>query len=174
MIYYRYYYAQFCAYGIAKGCLMEIFRVSLFGHREIDSLREIDDLLIPHLKRLMNTHQFITFFIGRSGEFDEYAASVIKCIQRDYGEENTELALVIPYTISNLDDYEKYYNSIIIPEHLAKVHPKSAITLRNRWMVENSDLVIAYVKRNYGGAYAAFKYAQRMHKHTINLCENFF
>lgn len=31
--------------------------------------------------------------------------------------------------------------------------PKFAISKRNEWMMENADLIIAYVERGYGGAY---------------------
>lgn len=153
---------------------MDIFRVSLFGHRDIESLREIDELLIPRLKELISSHQFTTFFIGRSGEFDEYAASIIKRLCEVHGKEKAELALVLPYPVSRLDDYDKYYDSIIIPESLATAHPKAAITLRNRRMIDNSDLVIVYVKRKFGGAYEALRYAQRTNKTIISLCEDHF
>jgi hypothetical protein len=65
--------------------------------------------------------------------------------------------------------YEKYYDHIIVPESVYGVHPKVAITLKNRWMVEQSDLVIAYIERDKGGAYKAIKYAEKRNKKVINL-----
>ena len=56
----------------------EIFRVALFGHRYLDSLRIIEDRLTPIIKDLIWKKQFVEFYIGRNGEFDEFAASVIK------------------------------------------------------------------------------------------------
>ena len=70
-----------------------------------------------------------------------------------------------------IDDYGKYYDSVIIPESVEGVFPKSALVLKNRWMIERSDLVIVYVKRENGGAYTAMKYAERMQKRVINLCK---
>ena len=49
------------------------------------------------------------------------------------------------------------------------VHPKSAITLKNRWVVDFSDLVIVYVEKSKGGAYTAMKYAEKQNKKIINL-----
>ena len=77
--------------------------------------------------------------------------------------------LVLPYTVANLEYYEKYYDGIIIPETVYGAHPKIAITLKNRWMVEQSELVITYVTRKKGGAYAALKYAQKRNKKIVNL-----
>ena len=53
---------------------------------------------------------------------------------------------------------------MVIPDVLAGVHPKSAITKRNRWMAENSDFVVTYVYRDFGGAYDAKKYALKLGK----------
>ena len=77
--------------------------------------------------------------------------------------------MVLPYTVADLEYYEKYYDSIIIPESLHGAHPKAAITLKNRWMIEQSDLVMIYVEREKGGAYAAMKYAEKLNKRIINL-----
>lgn len=148
---------------------MNSFTVSLFGHREITDLRGISDQLVPLIKDLIQTKRYVTFLIGRNGEFDEYAASVIKLAQRELGKENNEITLVLPYTVTDLAYYENYYDSIILPESLYGAHPKSAITLKNRWMVEHSDLVIVYVERKKGGAYTAMSYAKRQNKRVINL-----
>ena len=148
---------------------MSIFTVSLFGHREIDDLWRLNDQLTPIIKELIQTKSYIVFLIGRNGEFDEYAASVIKLVQRELGKENSDMSLVLPYKVSDIEYYEKYYDSIVIPESLFGAHPKSAITLKNRQMIEQSDLVIVYVKHNEGGAYTAMKYAEKLNKKVINL-----
>ncbi len=154
---------------------MEIFTVSLFGHREIDDLRRLDNWLFPIIKKLIRTKPYVSFIIGRNGEFDEYAASVIKRAQRELGKDNNDITLILPYTVANMECYEKYYDGIIIPEIVYRAHPKSAITLKNRYMIDRSDLVIVYVERNKGGAYTAMKYADRLNKSIINLYsdENF-
>ena len=145
---------------------MEFFTVSLFGHKVINDLRGLHDQLLPILRKLMEENAYVTFLIGRNGEFDEYAASVIKSLK----EENGDITLVLPYTVANLIYYEKYYDHIVIPECMYGVHPKAAITARNRWMVECSDLVICYVNHEKGGAYRALKYAEKLNKRVINLC----
>ena len=149
---------------------MDIYTVSLFGHRTIDDLRQLDNLLTPIIKKLVQTRLYVTFLIGRNGEFDEYAASVIKRVQKEVGKENNDMTLVLPYTVTDLKYYEEYYDNIVIPESVYGAHPKSAITLKNRWMIEQSDHVIVYVVRDTGGAYTAMKYAKKQNKDVVNLC----
>ena len=155
---------------------LNIFTVSLFGHREIDDLWRLEKQLYPIIKKLIESKTYVTFLIGRNGEFDEFAASVIKRVQKELGKENNDITLVLPYSVANIEDYEKYYDSIIIPESTYGVHYKSVITLKNRWMIEQSELVIVYVERDRGGAYAVMKYAEKLNKKIINLCddENFY
>lgn len=148
---------------------MDCLTVSLFGHREIDDLRRLDSGLAPILRELIQTEEYVSFFIGRSGEFDEYAASVIKRVQKETEREKSALVLVLPYKVSDIDYYEKYYDDIIIPESVYDAHPKAAITLRNRWMIEKSEIIIVYVEHDGGGAYAAMKYAEKLNKRIINL-----
>lgn len=146
--------------------MSEICRVALFGHRNVDNICLIEEHLIPIIKNIIRTNTYVEFYIGRSGEFDELSASVIKRVQNEIGKENNELILVLPYIVKDIEYYEKYYDSIIMP---IKSHFKSAITKRNEWMAENSEIVIGFVERNTGGAYSALKYAEKLNKTIINL-----
>lgn len=170
MIYYKSRIIKFCAYSSGDYSKMEFYTVALFGHRDIDDLRGLEAKLTPIVKTLIETKPYVDFLIGRMGEFDEYAASVIKTVRKQLGSENTSLTLVLPYTVADIEYYEKYYDSVLIPESLYGTYPKSAITLKNKWMVERANLVVAYVERESGGAYTAMKYAEKIGKDVINLC----
>ena len=63
------------------------------------------------------------------------------------------------------------YDDVIIPPAVIGVHYKAAITARNRWIVNNSNIVISYVIRNYGGAANVVKYAKQINKQIIALSE---
>ena len=149
--------------------LKNIYTVSLFGHRKLYDLYRIDKYLVPILKKLIQQKPYVSFLIGRNGEFDEYAASVIKQIQKEFGKDNNDITLVLPYTVSDLEYYIKYYDNIIIPDGIEGMHPKSAITMKNRWMIDQSDLVIVNVEHNQGGAFTAMKYAEKRNRKIINL-----
>ena len=122
--------------------------MALFGHRQIDDLQRLDRALVPIIKELIKSKQYVSFLVGRNGEFDVYAAALVKHAQREFGKENNDITLVLPYYVSDLEYYEKYYDDIIIPETVYGSHPKRAITLKNRWMVEKADLIIVYVEVN--------------------------
>ena len=150
---------------------MDIFRIAFFGHREVWNIRELETKLSVIIKRIMDTHTYIEFYIGRNGEFDEFTASVIKRLKKEREMSYNILILVLPYTVKDMEYYEKYYDEMIIPESIGKAHYKNAITLRNRWMVDQADLVIVNVERQSGGAYTAMRYAEKQNKQVINLNE---
>ena len=147
---------------------MEIYRVSFIGHREVDRFRDVESCVEEIIKNLIQEKEYVEFYIGRNGEFDIMVASVIKRAKRDFGDANNSLILVLPYPIANMDMMEKYYDEIYLPLN-NKTHFKSAITKRNEWMVENSDLIVAYVERDFGGAFEALKYAKKHNKCVLNI-----
>lgn len=145
------------------------YRVVLFGHRDFNGYQTLDKQLYPLLKDVICTKPYVEIYIGRSGEFDIYAATVVKRAQNAMGKANNALICVLPYPDKNTEYYEKYYDSIIIPECIEKSHPKGAISKRNRWMVEQADLLVCHVERESGGAYTAMKYAKRLKKQSSTL-----
>lgn len=148
---------------------MSAYKVTLFGHRELYEHCKVEKKLSFILRDLMQANPYVKIYIGRNGEFDIFAASVIKQIQKSLGNNNSELTLVLPYSNKDIEYYEQYYDNIIIPKCVRIAFPKGAITKRNRWMVEESDLFICYVEHENGGAYNALKYAKKLGKKIINL-----
>ena len=139
----------------------EIYRVSFIGHRLIDRFRFVEEQLDRIVSDLMSRKEYVEFYVGRNGDFDTMVASAVKRCQKRYGKENSSLILIIPYSVANMDCLEKFYDEIWYPEELYKVHHKAAITKRNEWFVEHSDLLVAYVERDSGGAAVCLKKAEK-------------
>ena len=155
---------------------MKIYTVCFFGHRYIENTLEIEKRLETILHDIIIQHEYVEFLIGRDGEFDLLASAAIKrAVNKcDYG--NTSFILVLPYMKSeyreNKEYYLDYYDEVEICEASVEVHPKSAIQVRNRNMVDRSDLVICCIQHNSGGAYQTVQYAMKHGKKLINLAEN--
>lgn len=151
--------------------MVDIYRVTLFGHRDLDAHELVERRLYPIVKELIQTKPYVEFFIGRDGEFDTFVASVIKRAQRAFGKENNELILVLPYPKKDQEFYEQYYDAVMIPDCLANTHPKQAISKRNRWMIEQCNLLICFTEHESGGAYTALSYARKLKKRIVNLAQ---
>ena len=148
---------------------MDILKVALFGHRDFCATREIEDKLYNILRDLMVTRSYVDFYIGRNGEFDLFAAALIKRIKKELDDSNCSMTLILPYKVKDIEYYEKYYDDIIIPDRVTNAYPKFAITMRNEWMVDECDLVVGCIQHNSGGAYKAVKYAKKSGREVINI-----
>lgn len=151
------------------------YTVSLFGHRTIENYLTIESKLYELLRIVMQkNNRELEFLVGRNGDFDLMAASVIRKLKKETGNDNIYLTLVLPYETAelrnNTEAFESYYDSIEISE--ATQNFKYAIVARNRDMVDRADLVVVYVKHESGGAYQSLKYAEKNEKRIINLYNN--
>ena len=148
---------------------MEICRVAFIGHRTINASYTHERKLEDIVKKMLHNKKYVEFYLGRNGDFDILAASVIKCAQSSLGHENSSLILVQPYAMKDDVYFEKFYDEISYPIS-NKTHHKAAITERNKWMIDNADFLIAYVELNRnGGAMTTLKYAQKKGLKIINL-----
>lgn len=152
---------------------MKIYTVSFFGHRYISNMLDIEEKLIPLLRELIKTKEYIDFLIGREGEFDQIAARAIRKVCKNLDCGNTHLTLVLPYMTAEFRDNEKYYldyyDEVEICSESQSAYPKAAISIRNRAMIDRSDMVICFVEKKSGGAYRAARYAARQGKAVRNI-----
>lgn len=155
---------------------MEIYTVSLFGHRQIDDPFAVEHELEKIVRELLAEKEYVEFLVGRDGEFDLLAASVIKRCRRAVGEENSALIWMLPYMTAEYRDHEEdylnYYDDVEVSQNAAGAHPKGAMQIRNREMVDRSDLVIFFVEHAKGGAYQTMRYAEKQGAAYINISEN--
>lgn len=163
-----------------------------FWHRVM--LMDVEKPLREVLERLVEERGVRVFYTGGMGEFDELFARTVRSMKRECP--SLRLVLVMPYLTREIATgekrygaenggqiaratydgpshgwYESLYDEIVIPEELDGVHPKAAIGLRNRWMVDRSDIVIAALHRDFGGAAEAVRYAKKAGKEVVRIAE---
>ena len=135
------------------------------GHREVlhTGVRE---KLYSGLLELLALDSQLCFYVGGMGKFDAMAEQAVRRLKREFPEKEIRLVLVLPYMKKSVNDhpevYGVLYDEVIVPEVSACEHFKRAITVRNRWMAEQSQILIAYVHRNFGGAFEMVEYARRI------------
>ncbi len=141
-----------------------------FGHREY--YKEVKSELQTTIKHLIDEEGISVFLTGGMGDFDSLFSATVRSYKTHY--KDIKLILVKPYFSNELninkEFYQSYYDDIIIPQEIAGCYFKSAITKRNKWMIDKSDFVISGVYQEYGGAYDTIKYAQKNNKQIIELC----
>lgn len=136
--------------------------VTFCGHTQISQSEKIENWLYDVTQKLIEQGA-TTFYLGGYGAFDSLAASVLREQKKQYPQ--IKLVLVLAYL--NTGKNTSGYDSTVYPP-LETVPRRFAISHRNRWMVEASDVVVAYVLHDWGGAATTLRCAKQKKKHIIS------
>lgn len=151
--------------------------IAFFGHRQIFNDCIIREKLINALKKEV-VQDDIRLLIGCHGDFDELALST--CL---YFMNNNNCNMEINVVLTNLSFLNKDENGYsradiykskgckTIFYDIERIYFKTRITVSNKKMVDESDLIICYVdmKAYKSGAKTAVNYALNKKKKVINL-----
>ena len=155
--------------------MLRLYTVSSFGHRIIGDFKRVEIKAEALIRNLILQKEYVEFLVGRGGDFDQIVSSAVKRSQRRIRADNSSLVWVLPYPTAELRNYEEsfsaYYDEIEICDAAQNSYPKRAYQIRNRQMVDRSDLVVFCVEHRSGGAYQTMCYAQKQGKQIINLAE---
>ncbi len=137
--------------------------ITFCGHSKLIEQNTIRAHLTRELRTLLE-HGNHKFYLGGYGDFDLLAAKALYELKQEYLE--TESILILPYLDRKVD--ASLYDSTIYPP-LENVPKRYAISRRNKWMVEQADMVIACVDHDWGGASKTLEYAVKKGLRIINL-----
>ena len=137
---------------------------TFFGHRDCPC--SIKPKLREVLIDLIENHAVAMFYVGRQGSFDAMVRSVLKELTTLYPHINYAVVLErMPAKRDELDDF----SDTMLPEGIETVHPRFAISWRNKWMIKQSDYVVTYIAHSWGGAAQFAEKAETQGKILINL-----
>ena len=107
------------------------------------------------------------FYVGQQGSFDSMVRSVLKELVSLYPHIN--YAVVLERIPPKRDEFDiRDYFDTMLPEGIETVHPRFAISWRNKWMIKQSDYVVTYITHSWGGAAQFAELAERQRKTMIN------
>lgn len=140
------------------------------GHRELE--RDFSPrILKKEVENLIMQEKVDTFYVGMAMGFDLIAAETVLKLKRKY---DVKLIACIPFY-----GQEKYFSdkdkkryaeilkkcdeSILISEN----YYKGCLLKRNRYMVDNADFLIAYLKKDIGGTAYTVNYYMKNKKNPV-------
>ena len=138
--------------------------VTFVGHK--DTPQSIYHSLYEALKILIQTEEVADFYVGHQGAFDRMALRALCELKKIYPFIKTHIVLAY---MPCEEEKSPLGCTTLFPEEVAVAPARFAIDRRNRWMIEKSDIIIAYVKRSYGGAAAFRRKAVARGKRIIDL-----
>lgn len=139
--------------------------VTFFGHK--DTPKETEPMLRSTLIDLIKNKNVNVFYVGNNGNFDTMVRRQLEDLSKTYP---ITYSVVLAYLPTKKSEYDDFTNTIY-PEGLETAPKRFAISYRNKWMIDQADVVVTYVTHSFGGA-AQFKaLAERQGKTIIELSE---
>lgn len=136
---------------------------TFFGHG--DCPRAIAPRLQAAVEALIVGRGVTRFYVGDHGGFDALVRAALRRLQALYPQ--IEYAVVLAY----LPKGGAAAGDTVLPEGIENTPRRFAISWRNRWMLRQSQYVITYITRPWGGAAQFAELARRQHKTVYNLAE---
>lgn len=147
--------------------------VTFFGHADFKEASVFEKAFLSALHEHTKC-QSVDFYFGGYGAFDDFS---YRCCEKfkgsNFKQKSFNFIFVTPYIT---EDYQKKHLSIIKNKYDEIIYPgiektplRFAISTRNKWMADCSDLIICYVNHSWGGAWSVCKYAASKEKRIINL-----
>ena len=142
------------------------------GHRNLNSggfdINLLDRVILDLIKT--GTEKFIC---GMALGFDLTAAQIVYAYKRVY---DIKLVACIPcanQTDTFSEKSKRLYDYILGKCDevitLAPEYYSGCMQARDRYMVDNSDLLVCYLRKNFGGTYYTVNYAKKQGKKIIEL-----
>ena len=139
--------------------------VCFAGHRESWENRGIEEKLRELILMLIQ-EGYTLFYVGQKGEFDRLAARLLREIRSK--NNSVRIMRVVSYS-EVMREKEDLFYEYVTPE-IEEVYFKRQIIERNKWMVDQCDVLVCNVRRKReSGAYHTFRYAETKGKRIINL-----
>ena len=142
------------------------------GHRDLVNY-DFDELLLERVILNLVKNGVTRFLCGMAVGFDMKAAQAVLELKKRY---NVELVACLP--CSNQSERFSVKNKITYKEILEKCdevivlereYTTGCMFRRDRYLVDNCDVLISFLRKNRGGTYYTVKYAKKENKKVIEL-----
>lgn len=141
------------------------------GHRILDDSFS-KDFLKQNVENLLD-RGYRVFLVGMALGFDTECFHVLEKLRR-----KISLKIIACIPCSEQPDTfgktqkDEYFRMLKESDEQILVSPSyynGCMQKRNRFMVDNSTVVVAFVRKNRGGAYSTVKYAEKQRKEIIKI-----
>ena len=144
--------------------------ITFCGHSQFLRKPEYEEMLLNYLEKTVGD-KCASVYLGKHGQFDAFSYHCCKKYKKTHP--NVSLVFVTPYLprISPPSIKEALadgFDEILYPG-LENVPPKLAILYRNRYMVDQADVIVTYITHPWGGAYTTYLYAVKKGKPIFHL-----
>ena len=148
----------------AKGGGIAVKTCFFIGHREAGE--RILSVLAQEVERHITEYGVTEFVMGHYGGFDRLAASAVRAAKECHPE--ITLTLLLPYHLHDQPiPVPEDFDGTFYPPGMEAVPKRAALVRANRYMLEHSSYLIAYVSHPSSGSREVLEAALRRQRHGL-------
>lgn len=139
------------------------------GHRRLES--DFDEKKLERLIIYAIEKGYDTFLVGMALGFDTVCFHVLEKLRK---ENDIKIIACIPcenqderFNIAQKKEYRRMIESADEKVVLNKTYTNTCMQERNIFMVDNSCILITYLRQKFGGTFNTYNYAKKNDKKTI-------
>ena len=147
------------------------FTVSVSGHRELYT--DFDRAKLKEVFIKLIESGVDTFLIGMALGFDTECFHILEELKSDY---NLRIIACIPcqtqsykFSVKQKREYERMLNLADEKVYVSREYTPYCMMKRNRFMVDNSRVLVCYLRKASGGTFNTYKYAKNKDLPIIKL-----
>lgn len=145
---------------------------SVTGHRKME--KDIENIPLKEtFIKLIKDGGYDTFLIGMALGFDTLCFQVLEKIRE---EENIKLIACVPcksqaerFSYVQKKEYQRMINSADEVVLISEEYTNECMRKRNEYLVDNSSVIISYLRRDFGGTKQTVNYARKKGIKIISL-----
>lgn len=156
---------------------MKKLTCSFTGHRIIANAHK--DMILYRLDATIDAlieKGYVDFCSGGAMGFDLVAADMV--LKKREAGKNCRLVMVLPcrnqtkgWSAAMVREYERILSLADEVIYVSEEYYDGCMQARNRRLVDDADVVVAYITKSFGGTAYTVKYAEKSEKKIINLAK---
>lgn len=139
------------------------FSVCITGHRAVE--KDITKEYVEKYLKSLVERDFTTFYVGMALGFDTLCFKILEKIRE---QKKIKIVACIPcpsqperFSFSQKKEYFRMIESADEKVILSQEYTPYCMQKRNQYMVDNSGVVLAYLRKSSGGTYNTVRYANQ-------------
>ena len=147
------------------------YTVCVSGHRSVDNTLDKKRVREVFIKLIESGKD--TFLVGMAVGFDTLCFNILEDIKK---ESNIRIIACIPCETQSknfsLEQKKEYERMLLVADekvYVSKEYTPYCMFKRNKFMVDNSCVLVCYLRKPKGGTFNTYKYAQNVDKPIINV-----
>ncbi len=147
--------------------MSKIYRVSIIGDKKVKNIFKFEKKILKIVTTLIEEHEQVEFYFDNYSEIGLLTTLKINSVRSSFKNQNFKLVLILTSKEEVCSFYEFLYNDIKYPKKFDESF--NTMEKRNKWLINNCDLLITNIENKKGEMWKNLEYANKIKVKQVNL-----